>query len=109
MKFKLSLVLLAVLSLFILLSCASSPKSNAPAIQPSELIGTKWVCTFPFLGFYDTIEFIDGGKCVYTLLTKTEQLTYEIKGNSIVIGKDQYILEGNIFYYKGNPHFVKQE
>lgn len=109
MKIKLSLVLLLVLTAFILLSCASTSNSNAPAIQPNELIGTKWVSTMPFLGFSNTIEFIDGKNCVYTLISGAKELTYKIKGMSIIIGKDQYFLEGNTFYYKGNPHWVKQE
>jgi len=107
MKIKLSLFVLVVLSAFILLSCAST--SNVPSIQPEELIGTTWVSTMPFLGFRDTIKFIDGENCVYTLVSGAKELTYKIKGNSIIIGRDQYFLEGNTFYYKGNPHWVKQE
>jgi len=109
MKIKLSLVILSVLVAFILLSCASTSNSNAPSIQPDELIGTKWVSTMPFMGFSDTIEFINGETCVYTLISGPRELTYRIRGNSIIIGSDQYFLEGNTFYYKGNPHWVRQE
>ena len=109
MKIKLSIVLLLSLTVFILLSCASTSNSNTTDIQPDQLIGTKWVSTMPFMGFSNTIEFIDGENCVYTLISGARELTYRIKGNSIIIGRDQYFLEGNTFYYKGNPHWVKQE
>jgi len=60
------------------------------------------------MGFKNTIEFTDSENCVYTLLSGPKKLTYKIKGNSIIIGKDQYFLEGNTFFYKGNPHWIKQ-
>jgi hypothetical protein len=107
MNIKTPFVFLAMVCGIMLLSCASTP--NAPSIQPGELTGTKWVSTMPFMGFSNTIEFIDGENCVYTLITGQKELTYRIKGNSIIIGRDQYFLEGNTFYYKNNPHWIKQE
>jgi len=108
MKNKFSLfIFIAIICGNTLLSCASSTKTDV--IEPNLLIGTKWVSTIPFMGFSNTIEFIDNENCIYTLISGPKELTYKIKGNSIIIGRDQYILEGNTIYYKGNPHWVKQD
>jgi hypothetical protein len=61
------------------------------------------------MGFTNTVEFIDGEKLIYTLLSGPRELLYQIRGNSIIIGRDQYFLEGNTFYFKGDPHWVKQK
>jgi len=106
MKNRVFLVFLVIIT-GLIVSCASTP--NIPAIQPEELIGTKWISCISFMGFNDTIEFMDRENCVYTLISGPLELTYRIKGNSIIIGKDQFFLEGNTFFYKGNPHWIKQK
>jgi len=92
-------------------SCASTsaPASNVPVIQPEDLIGTKWISSMSSLGFINDIEFIDRVNCVYTLISGPQESTYKIKGNSIIISNNQYFLEGNTFFYKGYPYWVKKE
>jgi len=107
MKTKFALSVLFLLVMYILLSCAST--SNVPSIQPEDLIGTKWVSPMSFAGFNNTLEFIDNENCIYTLVSGPRELKYKISGNSIIIGRDRYILQENTFYYNGNPHWVKQE
>jgi hypothetical protein len=107
MKIKISVsLIITVICISTLFSCVSSPK--AADIDSEFLIGTKWVSVLPFFGFNDTIEFIDGENCTYTLISGPKELTYKIKSDSIIIGRDRFFLEGNTFYYNGNPHWVKQ-
>ena len=109
MKAKFILTLTVIICGSILLSCASKPQGQP--IDPQELIGTKWITVIPFLGITNTLEFIDHNTCIYTLATGPRELSYTIKGNNLIIGKDTYILNENrkVFHYKGNPHFVEEE
>jgi len=90
-------------------ACASTSAPTVSAIQPEELIGTKWISSMSSLGFINDIEFIDRVNCVYTLISGPQKFTYKIEGNSIILLNNQYFLEGNTFFYKGYPHWVKQE
>ena len=84
---------------------------NYPTIEPESLIGTKWVGYITTVGSNEKLEFIDEKNCVYTVKGQARQTTYTVSGNKLFLGgrEGHFEFVHEIFYFKGLPHFEKEE
>ena len=82
-----------------------------PAIEPESLIGTKWAGYRTTVGSNEKLEFIDEKSCIYTVKNQARQTTYTVSGNKLFLGdrEEPFELVYEIFYFKGLPHFEKEE
>ncbi|MCL2185735.1 MAG: hypothetical protein FWB86_07795 [Treponema sp.] len=79
------------------------------AIDPEQLIGTKWK------GFTDTfadrifMEFLDKSNCVYTSRPNKYPLTYNVNKGKLYINhiNGAFELRGNVLFINDYPVFEK--
>jgi len=79
------------------------------AIEPEQLIGTKWTSWSKSLGDRFTVEFIDRANCIYTSQPKKYPLTYTVTGGEMFLSyiNEPFELRGNVLYNNNLPTFIK--
>ncbi|MCL2214063.1 MAG: hypothetical protein FWC06_02520 [Treponema sp.] len=81
--------------------------SRKNAIEPEQLIGTKWTSWRKVFGDRVSVEFVDHVNCIYTALPKEFQLKYSIKNGKMFISDIQgpFILKEGVLYNNDLPVF----
>ena len=79
------------------------------AIEPENIIGTKWIGWNKSIGDRMTIEFVDKKNCVYTLKPNKYPMTYTVTGDNIFISNIVGPLElmGNVLFINDIPILEK--
>lgn len=86
-----------------------APKLEKTAINPDQLVGTKWIGWGEFVGNQMAIEFIDQKNCVYTSRSMKFPMTYTVSEGKIFISgiSVSFELSGNVLFNNNIPAFEK--
>jgi len=78
-------------------------------VEPTKIIGTKWIGWSKFIGEQIAVEFVDKSHCIYTSYHKKYPMTYSVMGGKIFIShiQDPFELSGQVLYSNGIPTFEK--
>jgi len=79
------------------------------AIEPEQIIGTKWTSWKKVFGDRVSVEFVDHANCIYTAQPKEFNLKYTIRDGMMYISniKGSFVLIEDILYNNGLPVFEK--
>ena len=85
------------------------PLLEKSIVEPSKLIGTKWIGWSEFIGDRMMVEFVDRKNCVYTSYQKKFPMTYTVTGCEIFISDivGSFQLSGKVLFNNGLPAFEK--
>ena len=79
------------------------------AIEPENLIGTKWAARTELLGNKMMVEFLDKTNCIFTLKPNECPMTYTVTGGRIFFSDigGAFELKGHVLYNNDLPAFEK--
>jgi len=79
------------------------------AINPEQLIGTKWISLSYFFGDKMSFEFIDNTNCIYTSQPKKYSMTYKVLNDEIYISclDGSFEIRGDKLFNNSLPAFRK--
>ena len=79
------------------------------AINPEQLIGTKWKTWKNMFGDRITVEFVDNSNCIYTSRPKSYSLTYTVQEGVMYISNivGSFVLRGDVLFNNDIPVFEK--
>jgi hypothetical protein len=83
--------------------------AGTTAINPEQLIGTKWTTWKNVYGDMITVEFIDRSNCIYTSQPKKYKLKYSINEGKMFISniEGSFELKGDVLFNNDLPAFEK--
>ena len=79
------------------------------ALNPEQIIGTKWTTWRNVFGDRITVEFIDRSNCIYTSQPREYKLKYTIKEGRMFISdiEGSFELRGEVLFNNDLPAFEK--
>jgi len=82
---------------------------NTNAVNPKNLIGTRWISRHEISGARTTVEFVDESTCIYATNPRKFPTTYTVKDGKIFINhiKLPFELKGQMLFNNGIPAFEK--
>ena len=83
--------------------------SERNGIEPTKLIGTKWIGWSDFIRDRIMVEFVDKTNCIYTSEKKKYNVTYTITGDKLFISyiESPFELRGHVLFNNNMPAFEK--
>jgi len=79
------------------------------AINPDQLIGTKWISLSNFFGDKMSFEFVDRTNCIYTSQPRKYSMTYKVLNDEIFISclDGSFEVRGDKLFNNNLPAFKK--